>query len=160
MRRGSRRTQQGFTYVMVLIAMIALGVALSVTGPWWSQELQRARERELIRVGTAYLQAIESYYRSSPGAEPRLPKEIDDLLADDRFVTMRRHLRQAYVDPMTSRSDWKIVRDPAGRVVGLHSSSERATLAERVQLPDGRTIVGNRYSEWRFVYDPRRCAAR
>ena len=53
----------------------------------------------------------------------RYPESLDDLLEDNRGLVTRRHLRKIFVDPMTGRSEWGLVR-VGGRIVGVHSLSD------------------------------------
>lgn len=155
MRRGeSRRSEQrGFTYVVVLVAIALLGVGTAILGPVWATELRRAKEQELMRVGHAIQRAIGSYYELSPGTVKQFPARLEDLLADDRFVTVRRHLRMLYVDPMTGAADWRPITSADGRIIGVASQSPRTALSAG---PAADHRGGLRpYSDWKFIYVPR-----
>ena len=146
------RRNRGFTYVGVLFAVALAGVALAGAGQLWSTAVQREREAELLFVGEQFRQAIERYYEHSPGA-PRYPDRLEALLADERFVVTRRHLRRLYVDPMTGRADWALVRRPDGGILGVHSRSDA--------VPRKKSGFGWRYAsfddaasyrDWVFVH--------
>lgn len=154
MRRGDglHRWARGFTYVWALAAVAVLGIGLAAVGTVWSAAAQREREDELIRIGTAYAQAIISYRRLSPGSVQQAPPSLAALVLDDRYIRAYRHLRRLYPDPMEPRRPWGLVTDASGRVIGVYSQSHEQPLRRtavssgEVQLPPA-----NRYSDWKFV---------
>ncbi len=151
-----RRNQNGFTYLGLLFAMALAGVALAATGTLWSTQRQREREQELLFVGDQIRQAIGSYYERSPGTVKKYPAKLDDLLKDNRFIGVQRHLRQHYVDPLTNSKQWGLVAAPEGGVMGVYSLAtdtpiKQAGFAERDAELEGKS----RYSDWKFVYRQR-----
>lgn len=149
------RTQGGFTYLGLLFAVALAGVALAATGVVWSTERQRERERELLFVGQQFRDAIASYYERSPGLVKRYPSKLEDLLKDSRFLTVRRHLRQLYADPMTGNREWAPIAAPEGGIMGVHSLSSAAPV-KRHGFPEELADLEGRssYSDWKFVYRP------
>jgi type II secretory pathway pseudopilin PulG len=149
------RTQGGFTYVMMVAALAILGVGLAAAGQAWSEHQRRVREQELLRVGAAFIRAIESYYESSPGTQKVLPARLEDLLQDNRFAGTRRHLRRVYADPVTGRAEWGLVRSPMGGISGVHSLSDRSAVAAGTQMVANQPLrFSGRYSDVHFVYVP------
>lgn len=119
-RAPARRARsQGFTYLGVLLAIALVGLGLSGASELWSTTAQRQRMQQLEFVGQQYVQAIGSYYEASPQGLRRFPASLDDLLLDRRFPFVRRHLRQAYRNPLTGQMDWELVLDPRGGVRGV-----------------------------------------
>lgn len=157
MRSGSPNgAQAGFTYLMLIFAIAVAGILLATAGQAYGEKQRSAREAQLLRVGEAYLRAIESYYLSSPGSARVYPKKLDDLLQDDRFVTTRRHLRQLYLDPIANTSDWGIVQSPQGGIAGVYSSSDAEPLIARELMIAGHRIpFGSRYADIKFVFVPK-----
>src|SRR5262245_63821552 len=96
----STRSEQGFTYLGILIAMALFGVALAATGEVWRTAAQREREAELLFVGNQFRTAFMNYYANSPVGKQRFPRTLDDLVEDSRLPVTRRHLRRIYPDPM------------------------------------------------------------
>jgi type II secretory pathway pseudopilin PulG len=140
-----RRAQRGFTYLGLLLAIAMLGLALAVTSELWTTTARRQRMAELEWVGSQYVQAIGSYYESSPGGVKRFPNSIEELLSDSRVPYVRRHLRQAYVNPMTAKNDWELVVAPGGGIGGLRahdgditSSAESPHKVEFLYVPTRR----------------------
>lgn len=151
MRRGEA-CSRGWTFVAVLLLLALVSLGLAVAGPIWSQQAQRERERELLRIGTLYAHAIARYRDMSPGSLKQYPPSVDALLLDTRFVGTQRHLRKAYADPMNLKGGWGLVRDESGRIVGVHSLSGEPPLAQGAVALDDRVLPpAQRYSEWKFL---------
>ena len=115
------RSQGGFTFIGVIIAVAVFGVGLAGLGQVWSVNAQRDREQELLFVGDQDRAAILSYSALTPPGRPRYPRELEDLLDDKRHPSTRRHLRQLYPDPLTGGTDWELVRGPDGLITAIHS---------------------------------------
>lgn len=149
-----RRRDGGFTYVAMLFALAIFGVGLAALGESWSAASRRAREHELIEIGSAYARAIGTYYERSPGAQKQYPERLDELVEDHRFVGVVRHMRRLERDPVTN-GDWGIIRTPDGRIQGVYSVSDKPVLRTRPTLLTNATIIsGVKYSDWKFVYEP------
>ncbi len=147
--------QRGFTYLGLLFAVALAGVALAATGMLWSTERQREREKELLFIGGQFREAIASYYERSPGLVKRYPAKLDELLKDGRFLTMQRHLRRIYIDPMTGTRNWGMVPAPEGGVMGIFSTATAAPIKRAGFASEFSEFEGkNSYVEWRFVYRP------
>jgi type II secretory pathway pseudopilin PulG len=154
-----RSTSLGFTYLGVLIVVMVMGTALAATGVLWSSTAQREKERELLFVGDQFRQAIESYYRRSPGASV-YPKSLGELVDDKRFPMPQHHLRRIYPDPVTGSADWGVVEAPGGGIMGVHSRSEAAPIKSgNFRLADADFEGRKKYSDWQFVYAPKIPAA-
>jgi len=125
------RRQRGFTYLGVLVAVAVLGIGLTAASEVWVTLARRERMAQLQWIGEQYVQAIGSYYNASPGSVKAYPKTLQDLLEDKRYVTMRRHLRQPYANPVTGKDDWELLMTPEGGIRGV-----RATLPAQID-PDG-----------------------
>jgi prepilin-type N-terminal cleavage/methylation domain-containing protein len=158
MRSGERRArhasrQRGFTLVWLLAAVALLGVALAKIGPMWSQQMQREREAELLRIGVLYARAIQSYRAASPGSAKSAPQNLQALLADGRFVGTVRHLRKLYPDPLAADQAWGLLRHPDGTLRGVYSTSELPPFrTEALQLPGLQPLAAaRRYADWQFI---------
>lgn len=159
--RPGRPRQDGFTLLALLAGMVVLALATQAVMFNLSQQAQREREEELLRIGRAYVTAIRDYYEQSPGVVKRWPPTLADLQDDRRFVGMRRHMREAYADPVARSTDWGLVRGEDGGIQGVYSLSERATI-RTTAIDLGVVTVGpaERYADWRFVYQPPPAAPR
>lgn len=152
---ASGKREGGFTYLAMLFAIATAGAVAAAGSVVWGQEAQRERERELLRVGNEIRHAIGRYYRNSPGSVPVYPAKLEDLLRDDRHLTLQRYLRRMYRDPMTGTHDWGVVTAPQGGIMGVYSRAAEATIRksgfeERDAAFSGKAT----YAEWKFVYIP------
>lgn len=154
MRTISRRHRFfGFTYLWVLFIVALMGGALSVAGEFESIAARREKERTLLAIGHQFRAAIGRYYESQLVAGKReYPASLEDLLKDKRFPEVRRYLRKIYVDPMTGKAEWGMVRI-AGRVVGVHSNADVEPLKQGSFQPDDAGFSNKKkISEWVFMY--------
>ena len=149
----------GFSYLIVLFAVAAIGAGLALAGTAWETASRREKEAELLYIGNAYRAAIASYYERSPGVKS-FPRSLDDLVKDPRFPNTVRHLRKVYRDPITGSDKWGLVPGIGGGVMGIYSTSEALPLKQAnfdplnlvfqertAQLKEKMT-----YREWQFVY--------
>jgi type II secretory pathway pseudopilin PulG len=149
---SSGRFQQGFTYLGLLMFVVISGIALSSTGQVWHAEAQREKERELLFIGEQFQKAIGSYYESTPGGVKIYPLTLQELLEDKRFVTVRRHLRTLYRDPILGKAEWGLVREQ-GRITGVHSLSVAKPLKRDGFSGAFADFAGaEKYLDWRFIY--------
>lgn len=155
MRMTAPRPEQGFTLVAVLAAMFLLALATQQVMGVVSQQAQREREAELLRIGAEIVRAIGIYHERSPGSIKHWPPSLEALTDDRRFVSLQRPLRRVYADPITRSHDWGLVPAPGGGIAGVYSKSEMTPIrmagAELTELGLG---AAQRYSDWRFVYNP------
>lgn len=142
--------QAGFTYIAILLAVAIFGVGLASAGVVWHTAAKRDREVELLFVGNEFRDAIRAYTSLGAGLYPR---ELSDLIEDRRFPGIKRHLRKIYVDPMTARAEWGLVRGPDGGIIGVHSlSGDKPIKVANFEYADRDFEGKTRYSEWKFVY--------
>ena len=129
------RTEAGYTYVTVLVALVAMALAAQVTFVPTATELRREDEAELIFRGQEYARAIDSYYRADP-ARPIYPPTLDALLQDPR-ASERRFIRRLY-DPLIG-DQWDEIPAADGGIVGVSIRLARAPF-RRGQLPRGVSV--------------------
>lgn len=143
--------QSGFVLVGVLVTLaLAAAAAVDVSQRVADQRLRDAEE-DLLDVGDQYRRAIESYWRSSPGAVRSLPTRLEDLVNDMRFPQPRRHLRKLYPDPVQPEVPWGLVRQGQA-VVGVYSQSEREPFRRTgFATADVGFELAQRHADWRFV---------
>jgi type II secretory pathway pseudopilin PulG len=163
MRSGSPGpgTHAGFTYIGLLIFVAVLGAAATASLGAGASLLRRGAEAELLAIGLEFRAALKSYAEATPFGQPDAPKELAELLRDPRYPGVRRHLRRLYPDPLTGRTEWGVVRDPGGRILGIHSLSTTATLRQ-AEFPLGLESFqqARRHDEWVFALVPQVTAAR
>lgn len=148
-------SERGFTYAAVLVGMLVLALATQGVMTFVSQQAQRGRESDLLRIGQTYASAIGAFYDASPGNVKSWPKSFEDLIEDKRFVGVRRHLREVYPDPITRSSNWGLIVAADGGIAGVHSYSAIAPIRSTpVDLGLGPIPNVTRYADWQFVYRP------
>jgi type II secretory pathway pseudopilin PulG len=141
----------GFTYLMLLWWVAISGIMLMALAHSWSMQARRDKEAELVFRGEQIKAAIEAYARV-PVSEnrSRLPRQLEDLLADRRSGRTVRHLRRAWCDPLTGAA-WAFIRDEVEGIKGVHSAAQGAPLRAPPGVAD--------YSAWRFEADLSAAAA-
>ena len=146
--------QSGFTYILVLIALVVVGILAEATAILTSQEIKREKEESLLFAGIAYQKAIKSYYHSRQ-QHKQYPKRLDDLVMDNRFA-FKRHIRQLYPDPF-GNGEWLLIRNKNGGITGVASLSSDTPL-KQFNFPYGFEAFENtnHYSDWVFQYVPQK----
>lgn len=149
--KATIRNSFGFAYVALIVAIVIIGISLGAAGKFWSHEILRDKEEELLFRGDQYRIAIERYYYALPG-RPQYPPSIDDLLKDNRTPTGKRHLRQQYKDPVTNE-DFVLIQDQLSRrIIGVHSASDKTPLKQSNFPQEYTSFEGKeRYSDWQFL---------
>lgn len=145
--------QQGFTYasVVILVAVIGLVGAMSLR---LGTTIQRAAaEQALLDIGTEYSNALASYAAATPAGQPNYPHSFAELLKDPRFPQLRRHLRRVYVDPMTGKAEWGLVKATEnGGILAIYSLSKAAPIKIGNFPPRFVAVEGKAsLSDWKFT---------
>lgn len=141
---------------MTLLFFVAtLGIGLAATAVSWTGARQREKERELLFIGIEFRDAIALYYNRSPGVIKEFPKDLNDLIKDQRYPNIQRYLRRIYRDPMTGQAKWGTVPAPGGGIIGVYSLSSDAPIKKAgfTEQQKGFGEAGS-YVDWKFVYQP------
>ncbi|MDN2700403.1 type II secretion system protein [Janthinobacterium sp. SUN100] len=149
------RHERGFSYVVVmfLVAVTAITSVRALENVQVSE--RRDKEAELLWRGMAYRNAIRDYYLDSPGTAHSFPQQLSALLLDERFTRPRRPLRRLYRDPMTEDGNWGLVHNNDGALIGVYSRSSAKPLKQAGFVPELQAFTGTqRYSDWKFVFQP------
>jgi type II secretory pathway pseudopilin PulG len=142
----------GFTYLGLLFAIVLMGIVLSAAGLVWHTAVRRGNETELLFVGDQYLRAITSYHAIQINDQNEFPPSLDALLEDRRFPMPVRHLRKQYIDPITNRPGWGLVRS-GETIIGIYSLSEEEPLKKSGFPPCCTDFeTASHYSDWKFVF--------
>jgi type II secretory pathway pseudopilin PulG len=154
MKWNGNELQHGFTYIMMMVAVMVVGLAAGVGITLVSREVQADREKELLFRGMAYRDAIRRYYQAGQGLNS-YPLSLEALLMDPRFPG-KRYLRALYQDPMGgTKGDWQLIRGVDGGIIGVASRS-KAVPFKQENFPAGYENFADAqaYSEWIFSYTP------
>jgi len=146
--------------LMGLVVLLALGGLAAVQfAESATTARQRERETQLLWVGQQFRQALESYYRATPGPVKHLPVALDELVRDTRFPNPVRHLRKVYPDPIQPEVPWGIVKR-GSQIIGVYSQADGTPLRRTSFAPGLESFEGaTQYSAWRFMFVPRTAAA-
>ncbi|NVN92959.1 MAG: type II secretion system protein [Desulfuromonadales bacterium] len=147
------KNRKGFTFLLVMMTVMILGIMLGLTGQSWRMTMKREKEKELLFRGSQIKEAIESY-RGTAGNVPLYDLKV--LLQKDP-VTRRRRLRRIYTDPMTGKADWTLIPSSTGikDINGVASTSNETPLkVSFANISSLSSFTGTKkYSDWKFVYD-------
>jgi len=150
---GNMRRAGGFTYFGALFIVALISLALTGAAAIWRIEEQRAKEAELLFIGQQYIDAITSYYHAAPGGAKKYPRTIAELLLDPRYVTVKRHLRRPWLDPLTGSAEWGLVRTKNGGIAGVFSHAAGRPIKQAgFGLLDTFLAGKSSYQDWRFIY--------
>ena len=94
--------EQGFMLVGLVVAIFFILLVLSVAAPKVAQGLRRDREVEAVHRANQYVRAIRLYYRKTG----TYPASMEALEKTNNI----RFLRQRYVDPITGKDDWRLIK--------------------------------------------------
>lgn len=123
---------------------------------------RRSAEQELLNIGQAIESALHSYAGVRPTAGTQAgvpagmpmasgPKNLEDLLKDPRTPALRRHLRKVYADPLTGHSNWGLVLDANGHIVGVHSLASGTPIQRNGFAPHHAHFEeAQSYQDWVF----------
>jgi type II secretory pathway pseudopilin PulG len=128
-RAAASIRQAGFTYLGLIIFVFIVGLVGAATLKIGAL-LQRAHmEQELLEIGYQFSAALKSYADATPRGQRPQPMTLQELLRDPRFPNPRRHLRKIFVDPVSGKAEWGLVRaGEGGPILGVHSLSQAAPL--------------------------------
>lgn len=146
------KTAAGFAYLYLIFLIALLSVAAAATTAIYRYDRIRSEETELLRIGAEFRQALHRFRDSRP--ERAYPASLDELLLDRRSYPYKRHLRKLYYDPVTRKQDWGLVVR-AGRIVGVHSTSDKAPMKVAGFSAEDAAFKGSaHYSDWVFLAAP------
>lgn len=142
---------RGLALLVVLLLVALLGLAGTAAVEVADTLARRDREEALLQIGREFRTAILRHRAAlpMPGAAQD-PQTLDALIRDRRVPGTLRHLRRIYVDPMTGKAEWGLVRE-RGRIVGVHSLSTGKPLKQAGFGPAEADFARARqYSDWVF----------
>jgi hypothetical protein len=102
------KQQRGFALLLVFVMAAAIAITLYMELPRVAFEAQRNKEALLIERGEQYQRAIQLYFRKFK----KYPAKIEDLEETNQI----RFLRKRYIDPMTGKSEWRLIHMGPGGV--------------------------------------------
>lgn len=103
----TRRTESGYNFVILVMAIAVLNIMAAASLPLWSHVIRREKEEELIFRGFQYAEAIR-VYKMRFGGQP--PTRLAELVEREP-----RSIRQLWKDPMTEDGKWRLIFQNQGR---------------------------------------------
>src|SRR3989442_15361382 len=144
--------ERGVTYLLVMLAVVVMGISVTVADKQWKAVVQREREAELLARGIEIQTALAVYSAQQKKGRVGFSGEIYPLTLEELTKQPRPVLRKAYKDPITG-DDWEYVRDPTGRIQGVRSKSKAEPFKQRDFPPAVRHLEGLvSYYLWVFQY--------
>ena len=151
---SGRRHAGGFAYVLVLVVLAIVALVATAAISLGATLARRSAEAQLLAVGGEIQSALASY-REAGGAQGLGPKSLRDLLKDERFPAIRRHLRKIYADPMTGRVEWGVLKTADGSIVAVYSAAEGQPIKQTNFGPDRSHFEhASSYNKWTFGPPP------
>ena len=162
--RAPRIKQRGAALLALLILIAIIGIAAAAQVQVGSLVERREKEEDLLWIGREFRRALISYSSVTPAGRQVLPATLNELVLDERFNPPRRHLRKIYIDPLTGKEEWGLVRAPgrsnagsnaggnAGGIAGVHSlSNDTPIKIGNFDLSEKDFEGKTRYADWQFV---------
>jgi len=152
-RTSGKKSSGGFSYMGLLFLLAILALSAAAALKIGNITHRRVAEEALLDIGRELSSALESYRKVTPAGMPDEPMSLQDLLKDNRFPGVMRHLRKAYADPLTGKTEWGIQRsETSHRIVGFYSLDERSP----VKTGNFETFFKNfngmdSYQQWLFT---------
>ncbi|HRC85859.1 MAG TPA: hypothetical protein PK413_09650 [Thermoanaerobaculia bacterium] len=122
------RRQQGYTLTILVIMITILSILLALALPYWSKQIQREKEEELIFRGIQYAEAIR-VFRNRFG---RPPTTLDELIK-----VKPRSIRKLWKDPMTQDGEWGLAFETALQAQGAGDPNQPQTGAIQLTPAQG-----------------------
>lgn len=145
------RGEHGFSYLMVMIAIVIMGVGMSVAARQWKTMVQRELEADLLAKGIEIQNAL-ALYSTAMQAGRVMPGGVYPQTLADLTRLPKPFLRKVYLDPV-GHGEWDLVRAPTGGIMGVRSRSKSRPIKQHDFPPAVRHFDGKRtYYDWVFQY--------
>jgi len=143
--------ERGVTYLLVMLAVVLMGISVTVAAKQWKAVVQREKEADLLARGIE-IQTALAVYSAQQKKGRVVPGEIYPLTLEELTKQPKPALRKAYKDPITG-DNWEYVRDPTGRIKGVRSKSKAEPFKQKDFPPVLRHFDGlTSYNDWVFQY--------
>lgn len=101
-RTSRRSSEDGYSLVVLIIAVTVLNILVAAMLPLWSTAIKREKEEELIFRGFQYAEAIRVC--KQPSRLGTYPTKLEQLIE-----VKPRCIRQLWKDPMTEDGKWALI---------------------------------------------------
>lgn len=149
-RNRSLLNQHGFAYVWILLVFTLLSLIIGHWASNYATVQQRYKEKELLRIGEEYRNALIRFYAASPGGVKTYPIKLEELLLDPRYLKVTRYMRQLPKDPI-SGNDFELIRNNNREIIAVRSTSIKKPIKQRGFEQDQQHFNdAQSYREWIF----------
>ncbi len=146
-----RRGEHGFSYIMLMLAIVLMGLAMSVAARQWKTMVQRELEADLLAKGIEIQNAL-AFYSTSIKAGRVMPGEVYPQTLAELTKLPKPFLRKVYLDPV-GHGEWELVRAPTGGIMGVRSKSKSKPIRQHDFPLAVRHFEGKpTYYDWVFQF--------
>ena len=143
--------ERGFSYIMLMTAIVVMGIAMSAAARQWTVMVQRELEADLLAKGVEIQNAL-ALYSASKKAGRVMPGEVYPQTLADLTRLPKPFLRKVYTDPV-GHGEWEVVRAPTGGIMGVRSKSRSRPIRQQNFPLVVRHFQGKRtYYDWVFQH--------
>lgn len=121
--------ERGFSYLMLMIAVVVMGITLSAAARQWTVMVQRELEADLLAKGVEIQNAL-ALYSATMKAGRVMPGEVYPQTLADLTRLPKPFLRKVYNDPV-GHGEWEVVRAPTGGIMGVRSKSRSKPIRQQ-----------------------------
>jgi len=146
-----KQGEKGFSYVMLMIAIVVMGIAMSVAARQWKMMVQRELEADLLAKGVEIQNAL-ALYSANRKAGKVMPGEFYPQTLADLTRLPKPFRRKVYGDPI-GHGEWELVRAPTGGIMGVRSKSRGRPIRQHNFPLAVRHFEGKQtYYDWVFQF--------
>ncbi|MEQ1794435.1 MAG: type II secretion system protein [Nitrospira sp.] len=143
--------ERGFSYVVLMFAIVLIGIGMTVAARQWKVMVQRELEADLLSKGIEIQNAL-AFYSATMKAGRVVPGEVYPQSLVELTRLPKPFLRKVYVEPV-GHGEWELVRAPTGGIMGVRSKSKSKPIRQHdfplaVRHFDGRAS----YYDWVFQF--------
>lgn len=148
---NTREAERGFSYVVLMFAIVLIGLGMTVAARQWKVMVQRELEADLISKGIEIQNAL-AFYSAAMKAGRVVPGEVYPQTLAELTRLPKPFLRKVYGDPV-GHGDWELVRAPTGGIMGVRSKSKSKPIWQHNFPPAVRHFDGRKsYYDWVFQH--------
>ncbi|MEK6633516.1 MAG: type II secretion system protein [Nitrospirota bacterium] len=147
----SRDTERGFSYVVLMFAIVVIGLGMTIAARQWKVMVQRELEADLLAKGIEIQNAL-ALYSVTMKAGRVVPGEVYPQSLAELTRLPKPFLRKVYLEPV-GHGEWELVRAPTGGIMGVRSRSKSKPIRQHDFPPTVRHFEGRAsYYDWVFQY--------
>lgn len=147
----TRKSERGFSYIVLMFAIVLIGLGMTVAARQWKVMVQRELEADLLSKGMEIQNAL-ALYSATMKAGRVVPGEIYPQSLADLTRLPKPFLRKVYVEPV-GHGEWELVRAPTGGIMGVRSKSKNKPIRQHDFPPAVRHFDGRAsYYDWVFQH--------